>query len=545
MKPFPVILVVIEGLDPAGFTRLVSAMNASYGQTTVLSLSLPPPRFGEALEDSLLTSLRAHHHGRLVPDSSRAIQGSCLELLASSPGESVASAGWATLLPPFPIAYDPPDVAVMPDDIDASILREILSPPQLKHAGEELLEWARSILAEAFTTHLHITEAMERGEWTVASVRFVFPAHLCERFDLPESSGAGLLTMMVARLTQLAGPLHRMLLVSLRSESFSRPEPGAARAEAILAGCGLLPSAGPGGASILDIAPTLLASRGVAVPPKMEGKLLDAWLAMPTRRETSRRRRQTRLLPSPGPGPDHLEEHWNLACSLMDANLLEEASKHLDHVFQCYPEHPDYGRTHARCLLELKRPARAREVLEILKHYSHPPGALGVLDAWTCFLEKDSRRGIPLLDEVLRLDEINPSTALDLALLLYRIRDWQRLSRLSSRMATELPDDPLVRLGLSISSAAQGDLETSVAEARQAIDLRPDIPFAHTVLGSGLAKLGHLDEATASLWNALRLMPADPDTIRILANILEETGDIAAAASLRRQLVTKSQLDHR
>jgi len=78
-------------------------------------------------------------------------------------------------------------------------------------------------------------------------------------------------------------------------------------------------------------------------------------------------------------------------------------------------------------------------------------------------------------------------------------------------------------------------LEIAESEARALIELVPDAPYGHALLGFVGFERGHLKEAARHLTRALELDPADPDVLFFLAITYQAAGQIEAAQALAAQ----------
>lgn len=67
--------------------------------------------------------------------------------------------------------------------------------------------------------------------------------------------------------------------------------------------------------------------------------------------------------------------------------------------------------------------------------------------------------------------------------------------------------------------------ELAIAETREALRIKPDLPQAQNNLGTALLDLGRVDEAVAAFREANRMKPADAEAARNLALALQRSGD--------------------
>ena len=92
------------------------------------------------------------------------------------------------------------------------------------------------------------------------------------------------------------------------------------------------------------------------------------------------------------------------------------------------------------------------------------------------------REGISLCERALRLDPLSPHTRTQLARHLYYARKN----------------------------------ELAIAQCKEVLDVHPDWPDAHAVLGLTYLQMGMIDEAASAFRRTHRLLPADPETLMLL-----------------------------
>ena len=87
----------------------------------------------------------------------------------------------------------------------------------------------------------------------------------------------------------------------------------------------------------------------------------------------------------------------------------------------------------------------------------------------------------------------------------------------------------------TVRGGTAGDLrplDTAEAEARALIQLVPDAPYGHALLGFVGYERGQLEQAARHLTKAMELDPADPDVLFFLAITLQAAGQIEPAQAL-------------
>jgi len=121
------------------------------------------------------------------------------------------------------------------------------------------------------------------------------------------------------------------------------------------------------------------------------------------------------------------------------------------------------------------------------------------------------------------------------------IREYEQAIR-------DYPEDAGLRLHFAIALQSIGDLPSAIVQATEAIRLRPDWEFAHSILGFALHDTGDLPRAVSHLREALRLSNPDQGETTIrwgLSKALRDAGEITNARSeiesavdLQRNLVS-------
>ncbi len=188
-----------------------------------------------------------------------------------------------------------------------------------------------------------------------------------------------MLDQMLRELVQAAGTAASILVVSAHGVSPRALPPASVRVrdnEAWRSPHGIFAACGPGfagdalvfGATVLDVAPTVLTWFGLPIGDDMEGRvLLEGFVKTP---EVTR---VASWEPAPGAAspsaaedsgsPDNSkaaailrrESDWNLAQSYLDAARHEEALPILEGLFRAFPERPELGHALFQCQLTLQQ----------------------------------------------------------------------------------------------------------------------------------------------------------------------------------------------
>jgi tetratricopeptide (TPR) repeat protein len=91
------------------------------------------------------------------------------------------------------------------------------------------------------------------------------------------------------------------------------------------------------------------------------------------------------------------------------------------------------------------------------------------------------------------------------------------------------PQYAFVRMNLSVLEAHEGNLDKALAEAQEAVRLRPDLSLTHFYLGQALKKMGRTAEAAAAYKHAIQLDPRYNEAKEALALIEKSDGQSESA----------------
>jgi hypothetical protein len=440
---------------------------------------------------------------------------------------------------------------VSPEEVQADIVS--LCVPEWKRINQKRdrrLGQLRVFLAVDFSHQAAMMTLLSGGMWDFAAVHFpalgaisqVFlPYHLPRPDWVPEAEfrlyqnvirgACRLLDQMLGKLVRAAGNNPAVLVVS--AHGVARHPPPAARGgagdnEAWKSPHGIFAARGPGwagdalvvGATVLDVAPTVLTWFGLPLGDDMEGRVLvEGFVEAPEVRRVATWEPAPAVASAPAAAdtfsPDNpkaaailqRESDWNLAQSYLDAARCEEALPVLEGLFRGFPERLELGHALFQCQLTLRRLSEAAETLEVLLD-GLPAGIWSLLPrAELSVVKGDFREARSLVAEAWRLHASHPDAWRRLGLLLLRLRDWNALADLA-KQALKLDDhDALAWLGL-----AEAQLRTRLAAeaeeaARRAIGLNYYLSDAHFVLARALIAQGKWQQARDTLQTLLQLQP--------------------------------------
>jgi len=447
---------------------------------------------------------------------------------------------------------------------------------------DQKVQELRVLLAECATTQAAATWIMQTQAWDFLAVyyeaidRFAHAfmeyhppqaAHLTdEEFARYQDVMTGCYRfhdLMLGRLMQLAGEDATVIIVSdhgfhsdhLRPEGSSKIEGG--RPVAWHRRYGVLAARGPHikkdqrvyGASLLDVAPTVLALLGRPVARDMDGKPLrqiftadsleiaeidtyegvrkegaspgapdDPWVA----REVLARLMALGYLQDDSTAGAALDRARNLAQIYASTGRPRLAIEQLEQVLARQPDDKGARIMIAGCRLQMGQLEEVeRAVKDVLTDDADAPLAnyyLGLV----CF-----RRGDPAaaLKYLLQAEQAEPGWAelqCQIGMVYLRRRYWRKAEQAFRKVLQIDPDNAEAHDGLGMAYRAQHRPAEAVHEHMQSIALLHQRPQTHINLGLALAEAGQFDWAIRAFEVALEQNPSHPFPHRCLARLYRQ-----------------------
>ena len=469
--------------------------------------------------------------------------------------EPTAGPGVKPWPPALPGAYWPEELGaelnplrVSPEAIQADVIsRYVPQWQKVDQKRDSRLSHLRIFLAADLSFYAALRHLMGAREWSLAAVQFPALGAISAMFlhcVPPRREGVSegefelyqnVVTAACLALDQMLGGLIRavgadttVVVASAHGINPQSPPPSGRAGDKDLwkspqgifaaAGRGFMPDALTLGATIQDVAPTILTWFGLPIGDDMEGRvMMEAFAVAPgVARVASWDENET---PSKSPEPSSagppalitdslaLESEWSRAQSCLDAGRYELALPILDVVFRSFPERSDFALALFHCQLTLTQTASASYTLEVLLE-AVPPGVWALLARAEWAMgggeRTEARR---LAEEARRLQPSHPEALRRLGMLWWRLRDWDALSELARQAVRMNESEPLAWLGLAESALRLHQPEEAVEAAARAISLNYFQPQAHLALARAYLALGKWKEAQSSMQTVLRLQP--------------------------------------
>jgi len=467
---------------------------------------------------------------------------------------------------------------------------------QIDHGRDNRPQKLAELLARAASVHSVTTGALEAEPWDFAAVYYDaldVAGHMFMPYHPPQMSGVSdqdfhlyqhvmrelylFHDEMLGRLLQLAGDDTTVMLVSdhgfhsdhLRPASMDGLDSEEALAAAWHRHYGVIAMKGPGilkderiyGATLLDVAPTVLTLFNLPGGQDMDGRPLSqvfsspkedfrtiaSWDQQPGADGMHPSGLQQSMMDSPeaieqlialGYLPSGTaeskesvaiaiaESNFNLAIVHSSHGRAKEAVRLLEELFQTSPDNTRYGLALAKAYANLKEHGKCRRVVESLEAGGLKSAEAELLMAASLFNEGDNGAA---LTRLLKAEETwPPSTAL------FNMTGQIHLAQSGWQLAADAfvkslqldEEDPHANNGLARAQLKLGDCEQAAEHALRAVALLFFFPQAHYHLGMAFKGMGDPNRAIRSLDLAVTQSPGFVDAHQELANLYEQTHNV-------------------
>jgi Flp pilus assembly protein TadD len=437
---------------------------------------------------------------------------------------------------------------ISPEGVQSDLISQYIPDWQkIDQRRDRRLGVLRVLLAADLSYHAAVTDLIRREEWDLAAVRFpafgqiarIFIPYLPpKRKSLSDEDfnlfggvihAAGrTFDSMLLRLLATVGEKTAVMIVSghgVHSCDISKGGLPPDDNEQWKAPYGIFAARGQGfardglvhGATVMDVAPTVLTWFGLPIGEDMEGRVLvEGFNPQPeisrvtsweTNEPSNSKENSGDLFSENSANAFQQEYDWNFVRSCLEAARFEKALPILEKLFRQFPERPELGQTLFRCQLELKLLPEAKETLEVVLE-TIPAGAVSLLlRAELAWAERDISQTQSLVSEILKLAPTNPAVMCRTGILLLRLRQWDPLEKLA-RQALELDrHDPVAWLGLAEALLRKRQNSAATEAAVHAIGLKYFFPEAHFILVRSLLAEGKLAEAGDAMAALQKIQP--------------------------------------
>lgn len=430
------------------------------------------------------------------------------------------------------------------------------------------------IIAECATVHAAATWVMENEEWDFFAVyydaidhfghgfmrfhpprREGIPEELFERYNYVVTAGYRFHDMMLGRLLHLAGPDTTVILVSdhgfhpdhLRPKGIPKEPAGPAVEHRDL---GVICLRGPHiqkdervyGASLLDVAPTVLTLFGLPVGRDMDGRPLAEVFDKPIEpdyiptwetvagesgmyppetqqdpwAEQAALERLIELGYVEPPGEDKKEaveksvreSRFYLARVYLSTRRRQEALPILEELYRQAPKERRYALRLAQCYRNLNRLEDCRRVIEELlvrEEESFP--ALDLLQGTLLLAEEKPQEALVYLEKAEQTEPRRPDLHRRIGSAYLQMREWV-LAEGAFHKALEIdPDSASAYRGLAVATLRQQRYDEAAEAALASVGRIYYNPSGHYYLGEALLRLGEYERAAEAYRVAVSQSP--------------------------------------
>jgi hypothetical protein len=443
------------------------------------------------------------------------------------------------------------ELRMSPADVQSDIVsRYVPDWRKIDQKRDRRLGQLRLYLATDFSHQAALMALLSSAKWDFAAVRFPALGAISELFvDCHLSRSAGIfaadcalyqnvfrnacrmLDEMLSLAVKAAGPDASVVVVSGHGVSQHTSTPARMHAgdiDAWKSPHGIFAACGPGlardalvcGATVLDVAPTILTWFGLPIGDDMEGRvLIESFAKAPEVTRVASWEPASRIASPPtladavipdGPKAavvQRREYDWNLAQSFLEIGREADALPLLEGLFRAFPERSEWSYALFRCQLALEKISEAADTLEVVLE-GLPAGIWPLLArAELCAARGDFREARSLIDKARELNPTHPDALRRLGLLLLKLREWDALERVARR-ALELNDDEaLAWLGLAEAQLRKHQPAEAEEAASRAIGLNYYMADAHFILARSFIAQGKWEQAREAMRVLLRFQP--------------------------------------
>ncbi|HTW65244.1 MAG TPA: alkaline phosphatase family protein [Bryobacteraceae bacterium] len=518
--------------------------------------------------------------------------------------------GW----PLAPNAVHPPELAgklaelrVHPDLLTPELVEPFIPlAREIDQDKDQRLSLFLRVLAECMSIHSAATWLLDNQAWDFFAVYYDAIDHFCHgfmRYHPPRQSWIGerdfelyhnVVAMAYQFHDQMLGALiekagRDTTIVLLSDHGFHPDHLRPASIPDIPAGpaiehrdYGVLVISGPGinknerlhGASVLDVAPTILTLYDLPAGEDMDGKVLSQAFAearapkfIPSWEDVAgadgRHPPYTRLDPVAAhealeqmialgyiERPDEnraiavtkaiRELRYNLGEAYQDAGRHAEAHQIFSELCSAdpAPSNGDVQRFAVRLFVSCQALGLHEEMRRIVDHLAHSP-LTDLLKAQVLTAEQRYPEALAVLEPLAQTDLVRPGTLLQIADLYLRLHRWRDARQAYEKALAIDPDNAQAYLGLCQIALRRKEFSAAADSALAAIERTYHDPRAHFLLGHALARMKEFERAAEAFRAAIAMNPNFPEAHVRLAAILEERFDDAEGARTHRRLARR------
>lgn len=498
---------------------------------------------------------------------------------------------------------------VLPTEItSAHLLPFVPDAAKVDQTKDQSLQSIAVMLAGVSSYHAVATWILENQEWDFLALylnEIDLFCHTFMRYTPPQQPGIsdesfalykGVIDaaykyhdMMLGRLLELAGNDVTVILVSdhgfLSGDKRLRKMPNDPAAPMYEhSPYGIFCISGPGikkderlyGATLLDVAPTVLSLFGLPAGADMPGKVLTSVYETPPsleriesweKVEGNSGQHAGELREDPWAAQEALqqlielgyleaagkdeaehakrvtdESQFYLARVFLSTSRHAEALPILEQLFAASPEKTRYGLRLAQCYQALKRIADARGVIAKLRSIEASAAQLPSIDyieGTLLMAEHKPRKALEMLERAGAKSQL-PGLHVLIGQAYLLMQKWSEAEHAFIRALAVDDDNARAHHGLALAFLRQGKTESAIDEALTAVGLIHNFPAAHYHLGEALMEAGDYENAAKAFSVCLHLTPGNRRAHLQLASIYKNHLNNPEAAEKHRAFAAQN-----
>lgn len=502
---------------------------------------------------------------------------------------------------------------VLPSELQAEqICAFIPQAERINQDEDSRLQTFANVMSETLTTHAVGTAVMEQEPWDFMAIYYTCIDHFSHAFmpyhpprmqNIPEddfeifkdvvANAYRFSDLMLGRLMQLAGEETTVILCSdhgfMSGEFRPMGNPKEPAGPAIWhRRYGIFLMQGPGikqderiyGASLIDVAPTILVAAGMPVAKDMDGRpllevfettpevqVIDSWEDVSGDFESGMHTEEKPLDPAEaeelvkqfaalGYIEDPIEDKdkqfisaemecmYNLARNYMFVGQPLEAVPLLEELVRRSPWESRFIVQLIQACQKSGLRLQASELIESAFSLDSTRHALIPIIWSELQLSLGRSREHEILEILQRTENLrnaNPILLKRVGQIFVKLRRWPDAERVYLKSLKKNRDDAEVWQGLSRTLARLGRYQESIDAAFEAVGLVHRLPHAHLQLGIGLAKTGDPERAVVAFETALQFSPGFIPAHRWLATVYRSRLDNPQKAEEHAELAKEYQ----
>ncbi len=549
---------------------------------------------------------RCHAVGWYASHPAESISGVCVSNQFGVAPPSATIDNWpvaAGSVAPASVADEVADLRIHPDELPIDLIEQFIPDVTLldrkKPAVDHLVRALSKRLAECLTIHAAATDLVENRPWDFCTVYYEAIDQIGHDFmiyhppkmqHLPDDvfrAFGGVMTavyrfhdQLLGRLLKLAGDDTHVVIVSdhgfLNDERRPTETVDAARWHrnfGVIAGrgAGLKQDSLIQGATLLDVAPTVLTLMGVPVGRDMEGKVLvnaferpptieriDSWESVPDPNATAADARASEEDPEvaaeamrqlvelgylQAPGDDIVrdiarakaEQRFNLAASMLEGARAGEALGITGKLMEEFPDEVRHAVLHGQAAVPAGNAAELRRALSAVERLMPTNRQIELFRGFLATFEDRADDALRHFIAASANSPADPWVHCRVGRACLRLRRWSDAEAAFQRAAALESEDPEAAYGLSVAVARQGRLNEAMEHGLHAVGQLHDFPLAHFQLGAVLSRLSMYERAAQALEICVAMRPHFALAYRYLSRIYGQLGKPLEAKAARDQ----------